>query len=70
MAEISEAWLKKCAAAANALPRAKRQEFLDLMWKGDTLGENSEKLGISFEAACGIMNANIENMKTLRREAV
>lgn len=53
-------WKKDCAAAARELTKEKRQEFLDLMWAGKTLGEAREQCGISSDAAVGILNAAIE----------
>lgn len=65
-------WLGECDVAAEKLSVDKRQEFLDQIWKGKTLGEEMGICGISFDAANGVIRANIENHKysTLRRVSV
>lgn len=54
-------WLDECTRDAKALPQEKRQEFLDLLWSGKTLGEAQATAGISFQAANGILRQNIEH---------
>lgn len=63
-------WLEDCEKEAKELSQEKRQEFLDRMYEGNNLGKSAELTGISFDAACGIMNMNIENRLTLRRESL
>ena len=63
-------WLTKCKIAARKLPKEKRQEFLDYMWSGMTLGEAREKAGITFEEATGIMMINMRERILLNRESV
>lgn len=53
-------WIEKCTADAMKLTQAQRQAFLDAMWKGGTLQENYEKLGLTFDEANGIMHLNIQ----------
>jgi hypothetical protein len=53
-------WLEKCRSDAMKLSKERRQEFLDAMWKGGTLKENYDKLGLTFDEANGIMSINIE----------
>lgn len=67
-ADIRQRWVDE----ANALTREKRQEFLDLMWGGATMGEARERLNISFEAAMGILDMNIQHHEayTMRTEAI
>ena len=62
-------WLEECAQEANALTREKRQEFIDLIWEGNTLGAARDKAGISFNAANGVMRMNISSMDYLQRES-
>lgn len=57
-------------AEAMALPKEKRQEFLDYMWQGMTLGEAYKKAGITFNAALSLVKLNIEQHSYLRRESV
>ena len=63
-------WKQVCRDAAEALTQEKRQEFLNHMWAGKTLGEAYELAGISFDAANGIMMMNIESRRHLRRESL
>ena len=57
-------WLTECAEAAAALTREKRQEFVDCMWKKHMkLGDAAKECGISFDAANGIMSAQIEKLE-------
>jgi hypothetical protein len=62
-------WLKECDIAAEKLSAEKKQEFLDQIWEGKTLGDAREICGISFDAANGIIRANIQHNEylTLRR---
>lgn len=62
-------WFDDCKKAAAALSVEKRQEFLDLIHQGKSIGNAREACGISFDAANGIIRANIEENKflTLRR---
>ncbi len=64
-------WLDECKKAADELPAVKKQEFLDMMHSGETLGDARVACGISFDAANGIMRANIESHQysTLRKIA-
>lgn len=60
---------ERCANAAAALTREKRQEFIDNMVKGHmTLGQAHEAAGISFEAALGIMDKQIKSAHYLETE--
>lgn len=52
-----------------ATPFEKRQQFLDHVWSGKTIGEAYEAAGISFEVACEVMNRAIVNNKLLKKEA-
>ena len=63
-------WKTQCKRAALRLPKMKRQEFLDYMWQGMTLGEAKEKAGISFEEANGVMLLNMRKTTVLNRESV
>jgi hypothetical protein len=58
--------------AAFALTLEQRQDFLNLMWGGATVNEARLQLGISFDAAMGIMNLNIKHHEvyTMNREAI
>lgn len=62
-------WIDVCAFEAEKLSKEKRQEFLDLMWKGKSIGEAKEVVGISLEAACGVMDMNIVNTLLLNKES-
>ena len=52
-------WFDRCEDAAAALDQPTRQQLLDAIWKGRTIGEAREEVGISLEAACGVINHNI-----------
>lgn len=56
-----------CAKAVAACTLEQRREFIAMMWNGKTLGDTYRELGISFEAALGIMNDNIREAKYLNR---
>ena len=51
------------------LPYEKKQEFLDLFWDGNSIGEAKDKVGLSLDLACKIINENLESVSVLRREA-
>ncbi len=63
-------WKTRCKLAATKLPREKRQEFLDYMWQGMTIGEAKEKAGVTFEEANGIIMLNMKSALILNRESV
>ena len=63
-------WLAKCVSEAEQLPLETRQQFLDLMRAGKSLGEAREEAGITFDAANGIMHQNITAVHTLRPKAL
>ncbi len=64
-------WFYDCKKAAAALSVEKKQEFLDLIHQGESIGNSRAACGISFEAANGIIQAHMEENKfiTLRRTA-
>ena len=62
-------WLDECRVAAEALSQETRQKFMDLIWSGKSIGEARIELGISFDAANGIMQMNIESALFLRKES-
>lgn len=57
---------EECRKAAMALPRETRQKFLNGIWHGMSIKEAYEEVGISFEAALGIMNMNLVRETTLK----
>lgn len=63
-------WHEQCEHEAGELTKEKRQQFLDMMHAGKTLGAAREECGISLAAACGVMDENIEQRvyKTLRTQ--
>lgn len=61
-------WPQQCAAESKALTQEQRQQFLDLIWDGPTIGEAADAVGISLEAACGVIYMNIGETKFLKRE--
>ena len=63
-------WLEKCKSEAMKLSKEKRQEFLDLMWKGKTIGEATKETGVTADESTGIMMLNIATHKYLRSETV
>lgn len=63
-------WTDQCIEEANALPIERQQEFLDLMWKGMTIGAAREKAQITFNAANGIVQKNILNTSYLSKQAI
>lgn len=52
-------WLDDCHKAAMELTRDKRQEFLNMIRRGLTLGEACRACNVTFDAANGIMQMNI-----------
>jgi len=50
-------------------PHEKRQEYLDLLHQGKSIGEARELVGISFEAALEITNRSIKSHLYLGKEA-
>ena len=54
-------WLDKCKNEAMSLTKEKRQEFMDYMREGKTIGEASEKSGISSDAGVYILKMNIKS---------
>lgn len=66
--EKKKSYRATCKAAAQALTIKQRQELLDRLWDGETLGEAYEDMGISLNAAFGIVNANTTEKPQLRRK--
>lgn len=63
-------WRESCIFEATQLSKEKRQEFLDCLIKEHlTLGKSYEKVGISFDAANGIMMMQIKEVSYLDPEA-
>lgn len=62
----------RCKEDARSLSKKKRQEFMDYIWQGMTIGEAQEKANITFEQALGILDLNINKHRycTLNRESV
>lgn len=52
----------------NQIPLEKKQEFLNLLKEGKTIGEAKDKAGFSLEIACEIINRQIENYSILNFE--
>lgn len=63
-------WDEECKKAARALPKEKRQEFIDCMWAGGTIGENKKKCKLTDEETHGIMMLNMFETTHLRTESV
>lgn len=51
------------------VPAEKRQEYLDLLHSGKSIGQAREIAGISFEAALEVTNRAIDHYAYLKREA-
>jgi hypothetical protein len=66
--DIQDEWKRK----AMELPREKRQEFMDYIWQGMTIGEARSKAGIGLYEALAIVNMNIEKKESyaLKRETL
>ena len=58
-------WITECKQKALNLTREKRQEFLDYIWQGKTIGEAGKLCNLSFDETVGIMNLNIKDNKYL-----
>lgn len=54
-------WTDECAAAALQLRRPQRQRVLDMIRAGVALGDAAWVEGISLQAVCGVLNANIQS---------
>jgi DNA-directed RNA polymerase specialized sigma24 family protein len=52
----------------NAVPYAKKKEFLDLMHAGEKLGEAGNKIGVDLDTAGEILMRNIQKVQFLRTE--
>ena len=65
-------WITRCNESALALTKEKRQEFMDYMFAGKTLGESADMAGITRDEATGIININLVKQTTLtiNRESV
>ena len=63
-------WSKECVLCAKMLPKERRQEYMDLIHRGKTLGEAQKECKISFAAATGIIHMNTEKKVFLRRESL
>ncbi len=63
-------WKIKCKRDALKLGKMKRQEFLDYIWEGMSVGEARKKAGISFDEANGILILNMRKTTLLNRESV
>ena len=66
----TERWDVKCKREAMALPKEKRQMFLDLMHNGYSIKGAYDVCGITFDEANGIMMLNISEVSFLRSETV
>ena len=57
---------------ADEVPLPARQRFLDGLWAGLSVGKARDAAGISFDAAMGLMELNIERheFSTLRKVAL
>lgn len=60
-------WTDQCAAAAAQLCKGDKQQILDLLWAGKSIGEIQQALNLSLETVCGVINENIENVNFLRK---
>jgi hypothetical protein len=60
----------KCRSAAMELSKETRQKFINGIWHGLTIQQAYEEVGISFEAALGIMNMNLVRETTLKLNLV
>ena len=55
-----------CRKEAMKLPKETRQKFINGIWHGMTIKEAYDEVGISFEAAIGIIDMNLVKQTTLR----
>lgn len=60
----------KLMQRVNAIPHEKRQEILDLLWAGLSIGEIKEKLNLETHVVAKIIVMNIESAHYLRRESI
>jgi DNA-directed RNA polymerase specialized sigma24 family protein len=63
-------WIKDIKKKAKALSKEKRQEILDLMWKGFTIGEAAKVTGVDRETVCGVLHINMQKRTLLNRESI
>ena len=52
----------------NSLPKEKRQEILDLIREGLTIGEVRKKVNLDLDTVCIVITKNIESAHYLRSE--
>lgn len=52
-------WIEQCEHEAKRLTPELRQQVLDQLNAGKTIGETRAKLGLTLAAVCGVMDMNI-----------
>ena len=60
-------WFDLCEKAALELSVEKRQQVLDAVNSGKTIGEIKEGFPLTLEHVCGVINMNIDSIKFLRK---
>lgn len=58
-------WRAQCKHEAKALPPEQRQQVLDDIRAGRTIGETCDKHGLSLAAVCGVVELNIVSIEGL-----
>lgn len=60
---------EQCQREAKCVHPDDRQKFLDLIRDGKTIGQARAEMGLTLEAACGVIDTYIEHMTICRRES-
>ena len=69
-AKIGKTYQEKLAEKVALVPQSKRQELLDYLHAGMTIGAAREKADIEFEVALEIIDRNIGSVQFLNRQAI
>jgi phage-related protein len=58
-------WREQCKHEARALPPEQRQQVLDEIVAGQSIGQTCDKHGLSLAAVCGVVELNIVSSEGL-----
>ncbi len=52
-------WIEQCKHEAQALTPEQRQQVLDRLWAGRTIGQVKNEFGLTLAAVCGVVDLNL-----------
>ncbi len=70
MAKNTPSWRAGCKVKALTLPRETRQNCLDMIHSGITIGGTAFRCGISDDAVVGVINLNLKTITILNKVTV